>query len=219
MNKRTKRKKCFARTRLPASGRMDKHGEGFSGPYFEVFLWEDQEGLSEATGHGNDTFGCVSFSPVVSRMTRRIGEIHLIRGRWDLEIVAHEVFHASFNASRYMEDPGHQIRSCLDKFFVNDAEERLAYRHGRMCDLLYGWLWMVDVNPNWKRVSGEQEEGRSRLAEGRPETGGPVEGSGSAAVEGGGRENQGENRRGQGQARGSAAVLRRGQGGEQKDKG
>lgn len=137
---------------------MDKHEAGLTGPYFEVFLWATQKDFMEATGHGEDTRACVSFSPRVSRMTRRVGEIHLIRGGWDLEVVAHEAFHASFNASRYMEDPGHQIRSCLGKDFVNEAEERLAYRHGRLCDRLYSWLWLVDPSSKWQRRSGEQKE-------------------------------------------------------------
>jgi len=153
--------------------------------FFSLYLWETQAAMVEQAQTGHEgTQGCCcpqrEFAPIprrtwwrwmalkllpdkwaakVMRFKYRVppkaGELHFIAGEWDLELVAHECFHAtvvairaygldsklicdgSMGASlgRWLDDP--------DRGKVPD-EELAAYINGELVAEVWKWLGAVD---------------------------------------------------------------------------
>lgn len=113
--------------------------------YYKVYLWEDEEALYANTdSEVFDYIGMCCHAPYIVRFDEdnrihkcphRMGAIHLVRGKWSLEAVAHECFHAIAHIGSVLQiDPSKNI----------NAEEKLAYIHGEMVSSIYRWLWEVD---------------------------------------------------------------------------
>lgn len=127
----------------------------FPGHYYRVFLWKDQAAMLDNTtldGEERDEacggiachapyIGCIgNDGRSMNRAPKRLGEIHFIRDSWNMEVVAHECFHASNNVCKILNiDPQDDIV----------LEERAAYIQGELVDEIYGWLWKMDRADGW----------------------------------------------------------------------
>lgn len=130
--------------------------DGLPNRYYSVFLWSDRAAMMAAfpndiQEHDNtDAFCCHGLivfgqpnnqGPVRIRTARRVGEIHFLTGKWDMEVVAHECFHATMHICEIMAvEPMRHI----------EMQEIAAYLHGEMVDKIYRWLWQVESKNNKK---------------------------------------------------------------------
>lgn len=129
------------RQRIKAKG--DPH-------YLMAYLWKTREALIRNTNVGAGAAACHCPTPQRLEFRKRrgkppleifhppplLGELHFIAGKWDTEIVHHEITHAAL----------HRLRA----FGVNvegldmEDEEPHCYAVGRWADQVYRWLWKVD---------------------------------------------------------------------------
>jgi len=119
--------------------------------YFHVFLWKDQESFKKNT-MGNDVgniVGCANLSPTIIEFTDKgereivrpkLGEVHFISGKWDTEIVAHELCHALIHRLRMIAPKAGDVVEQKD-----DSEETICYEFGRWVDEVYRLLWKHDT--------------------------------------------------------------------------
>ena len=141
--------KCVAQWKLKADEK----------PYYwHVYLWEDQASFMNNTGPDvgskllNDHMptGCHCAVPTLIDQDTgqlvpdpKIGEIHFIKGKWDMEVVAHELLHAMF----------HKLNTlCICPKAISedmDRQEPVCYEFGAWMDILYRKLWEADPNPKW----------------------------------------------------------------------
>lgn len=59
-----------------------------------------------------------------------IAEVHLIRSQLGMEVITHELFHATCAWARRV---GFPVARLVAEDSVNEDEERIAYVHGRLC--------------------------------------------------------------------------------------
>ena len=86
----------------------------FPGHYYRGFLWNDLETMREAIATVDDDFANVlaacchdlyiqvipASGRVENKCPKRMGELHFARGKWDMNLVCHECFHATTNICR-----------------------------------------------------------------------------------------------------------------------
>ncbi len=118
--------------------------------YLMAYLWKTREAFQQNTGIG--PYSCACHVPTEQRLEFRkqrgkpaieiyhppplLGELHFIVGKWDTEIVHHEMTHALLHRLRAF---GVHLES-LDM----DDEEPHCYVAGRWADQVYRWLWATD---------------------------------------------------------------------------
>lgn len=101
--------------------------------FYEVYLWDDEIALQKYLDDkkGGKTLGLTCNEPREAlRSKNKIGEIHFASGCWNMNIVAHECLHATFNIMRLLG---------LDYAQVEN-EERICYFHGELTQGVYRWL-------------------------------------------------------------------------------
>jgi len=125
--------------------------------YWHVFLWRDKEALIAGTKDMEDgkAIGCHCPSSTIMDVesgelypSPKRGEVHFIVGRWNEEIVAHELQHAILHRLRTMLPSYKEI---LGQDDIN-AEEEICYEFGRWFASTWKWLWENDPSSKWKRV-------------------------------------------------------------------
>jgi len=120
--------------------------------YWHVFLWEDRESFEansrESKGalgvHNPCTFtvdgkGNYHFPP-------KMGEIHFIKDKWNLEIVVHELMHAFLFRISALSD----VNGLFNQ--VGDLDEKHCLEFGQWVENIYTALWEVNPVKGWKKV-------------------------------------------------------------------
>lgn len=149
---------CAARAKLKLSIRPH---------YYDLFLWEHVEALKaclddvervdlelEKERGGEPTaFCCHSVwheyeedDVWKEKWPRKLGEIHFLKGKWDLEVVSHECEHAKTHICRRLH---------INPLNAIDEEEQAAYILGEMVQATYRWLWKVDKDGKYA-TAGEK---------------------------------------------------------------
>ena len=121
-----------------ASGGLDVH--------WKVFLWPNRElfHAKMTDSAGADGMHCAHpyFTHIVTRKHRPmrvVGSIHFVRGKWDMEVVAHECLHA---IAHYIRATGSKaIGHWTDNM---EKEEAICYPFGKLVDEIYRKLWELD---------------------------------------------------------------------------
>ena len=121
--------------------------------YFHVFLWKTQEAFDKNTLDNNpgEALGCANLAPdiicfntVTKEETQiirpKLGEIHFIKGKWNMEIVAHELMHAIIHRIRLMAKPTFEEIANQE----GDSEEEICWEFGWWVDQIYRLLWDTD---------------------------------------------------------------------------
>ncbi len=118
--------------------------------FYRGYLWQDQASMVdnidfEDTSDNDSCYAACTHAPLATtfpkdgpitvRAPRLLGELHFIRGKWNLEVVSHECLHALKNICLAMN-----IQFMLD----NMHEEKAAYIHGVMVKEVYAWLCHKD---------------------------------------------------------------------------
>lgn len=128
--------------------------------YFHVFLWADQESFDKNT-NGNKPYmsaGCVNLAPTIIEITKnserefvrpKLGEIHFIKNKWNIEIVAHELCHALIHRIRMIKPTVKQI---IEQ--EGDSEEMICYEFGEWVNAIYNLLWNENPNKKWIKRKG-----------------------------------------------------------------
>ena len=105
-----KRKKCedklMAKYKMPFTE---------SKRFYTVFLWEDQQSFDENTMDNcpGEAAACVNHIDIGAMVNtkggkvkllppRKLGEIHFIKDKWNIEIIAHETMHVFLNRMRVL---------------------------------------------------------------------------------------------------------------------
>lgn len=126
------------------------------GYYFHVFLWASQNSFDVNTCNNapGEAAGCCNLAPSilmigsdgseVEIIRKKLGEVHFIKGKWTLEIVAHELCHALIQRLRMIEPSAEKV---IEQ--TGDSEEIICYEFGRWVDSVYRLLWKHDA-PNQK---------------------------------------------------------------------
>ena len=130
--------------------------------YFHAFLWEDKESFDANTydGSGHGVVGLCNLAPTIilyngkteKKIIRpKLGEVHFIKGKWDLEIVAHELCHALIQRLRMILPNAEQVveQEC-------DYEEDICYEFGAWVDEIYRLLYENDNPKNWITVEADK---------------------------------------------------------------
>jgi len=76
---------------------------------------------------------------------RKLGEVHFVRGNWNLEIVVHELTHAAFHRFRACVALGRRSGASMED------EESVCYPVGVWAGQVYRWLWKTDP-PNLRKA-------------------------------------------------------------------
>jgi len=122
--------------------------------YFHVLLWEDQESFDQNTIDNipHESSGCINLAPTIIKFSDgneeeiikpKLGEVHFIKNKWTMEIVAHELCHALIHRIRMILPSANEIMEQDD-----DSEEIICYEFGRWAEQIYRSLW--EVNPYGK---------------------------------------------------------------------
>ena len=137
--------------------------------YFHVFLWKNKKAFIQNTLDNEDkcSIACVNLAPTIYEISQiydgtcvnttstyyydigsyerkiirpKLGEIHFIKDKWGLEIVAHELCHALMHRIRQLKPNFEHI---IEQ--VNGAEESICYEYGQWLEDIYRFLW--ETNP------------------------------------------------------------------------
>jgi hypothetical protein len=123
--------------------------------YFHVFLWKNQKAFDENTLDNNPhtSLGCVNLAPTIMLFTNKgtkkiirpkLGEVHFIKDKWDLEVVAHELCHALIQRLRMIKP---SAKSVVEQ--TKNNEETICYEFGEWVDKIYRMLWKVNKSKSW----------------------------------------------------------------------
>lgn len=141
--------------------------------YYHVFLWKTEKDFYKNT-EDTETHGscaCVNFSPTIVEMYKdkntnttepkkkvaykektiirpKLGEIHFIKDKWNLEIVAHELCHAIMHRIRQLNDNGQEIMEQEE-----EKEEEICYEFGAWMEVLYRELWEINPPFEYKKTN------------------------------------------------------------------
>lgn len=119
-----------------------------------AYLWSSVEAMHANThlAPGSNAIAC--FCPALTRvrylgrgLSRHavykpfplLGELHFVAGRWDTEVVHHELTHAALARLRAFG----LIPEGMD---MDEHEEPFCYVLGQWTDRVYRWLWKMDRN-------------------------------------------------------------------------
>jgi len=131
--------------------------------YFHVFLWATQEDFDKNTldNISYESSGCVNFAPSIIECSSegereivrpKLGEIHFIKKKWTIEVVAHELCHALIHRLRVIEPKAQDV---VDQ--ENESEELICYEFGAWVDQIYRLLWKDDPPPQWSYLENENK--------------------------------------------------------------
>lgn len=123
--------------------------------YWDVFLWQDSAALVANTiGMDASVSGCHCSLPVLADPesgdllpTPKMGEVHFIKGAWDMEVVAHELQHAIIHRMKMLcpSPMSFIMQDCIEQ------EEEVCYDFGRWFAHIYRWLWSIDPGDKWEK--------------------------------------------------------------------
>jgi hypothetical protein len=119
--------------------------------YFHVFLWKNKKAFIQNTldNENKCSIACVNLAPTIYEISQiyerkiirpKLGEIHFIKDKWGLEIVAHELCHALMHRVRQLKP---NFKHIIEQ--VNGAEETICYEYGQWVEDIYRFLW--ETNP------------------------------------------------------------------------
>lgn len=119
------------------------------GFYFHVYLWKNHKDFVENTSPdvGYEALGCCSFNPTFvgpngeEKIYPKLGEVHFIKGKWDMEVVVHELTHALF-----------YILTLWPLKSKDEPYERNCLMFGDWVNQIYLGLWKYDPNKNWEKT-------------------------------------------------------------------
>lgn len=126
--------------------------------YFHVFLWDNQNSFDRNTMDNipNRSSGCVNLSSYIIYPERKIkpklGEIHFIKDKWNMEIVAHELQHALIHRIRALEAPA--FSEIIDQ--CGSSEEDICYEFGEWVNKVYSLLWEFNPGSVWTKTGETQ---------------------------------------------------------------
>lgn len=119
--------------------------------YYKVFLWKDRADYEEAAKPEKPdvtTAMCVSDLYIRDdgswEVHPKLGEIHFQSGDWDVNIVSHEVLHATLHRTRYVAPFTDAVMNDLAPSFDSEDEETIAYEHGAWVESCMRWLTNTD---------------------------------------------------------------------------
>ena len=128
--------------------------------YFHCFLWRDRKSFEENTLDNKPykSTACVNLSPTILIFTKgqkkpqkvvypKLGEIHFISGKWDMEVVAHELCHTLIHRLRMIKP---SAKSVIEQ--IKNNEEDICYEFGAWVSEIYKKLWEIDKPKGWKKV-------------------------------------------------------------------
>jgi hypothetical protein len=117
--------------------RFRLYPESRRGLYLAVFVWPTRASMQRRWGpHPPRTDGfCHPFIVqqfVGGRWRTRpvVAEVHFHRARLSMEVVTHELFHATIAWARRIRFDFARLNA---EDSINEDEERLTYAHGRLC--------------------------------------------------------------------------------------
>lgn len=118
--------------------------------YIQVVLWKEQSDMLCHIGEPEETgiqavtlFDTYVENPITgenSPTSYKIAELHFVSNMWNINVVAHEVFHAIVHRMRIMY-PGAAL---LPYEQYADAEEEIAYELGNWVQKVFTWLFNND---------------------------------------------------------------------------
>lgn len=147
-------KRIKDRTNLVARADLKVTG---SRHYFQLYLWRDLISFRANSMDNEKAVACVNFEPTIIEFSNNTeneiirpkrGEIHFVVGKWNIEIVAHEIGHALIERMRLF--PPH-ADAIIEQ--TADAEEEICHELGQWVDNVYRWLWEHNPNVLWKYKS------------------------------------------------------------------
>lgn len=124
--------------------------------YWHIFLWRDKKSFIANTKQTDEhTVAChccasILVDPESGEIlpSKKLGEVHFLAGKWNMEIVSHELQHAIVHRMRCLCPSFNKID--LD---IN-AEEEICYEFGEWLSNTYRWLWEQDKPSSWVYVPG-----------------------------------------------------------------
>jgi len=126
--------------------------------YFNLYLWEDQKQFCYKTKQDSETWGYCRFSPVnvdlktnkESPSRPKLGEVHFIKDKWDLEIVSHELCHCLLVRLEILKPRFSDVIEYNDNSY-----EDICYEFGKWVEDVYAWLWKVNPSEKWVRKNDQ----------------------------------------------------------------
>lgn len=133
--------------------------------YWHVYLWEDTDALyanvgSDVADNRSPNHTCNACHCAVPTLVDqdtlqlvpdpKLGELHFIKGKWDMEVVAHELLHAMFHKLNTLCICPKEVSEDIDK------QEPVCYEFGRWANDLYRKLWGADPNPKWEKEPADE---------------------------------------------------------------
>lgn len=117
--------------------------------YINILLWREHADMLSHLGEQDpglqavtqlDAFIENSLTGEVSPLSYKIAEIHFARDCWNVNVVAHEIFHAIVHRMRLMYPAAHLLAH--EEYAA--AEEEVAYELGNWVERVHAWLWQID---------------------------------------------------------------------------
>ena len=126
--------------------------------YFHMYLWENKESMmlnapDDVKGSDSEAMAALATSIIKIHsdgtesdeiIYPKLGEIHFIKDRWDMNIVAHELMHIMIHKIR-------MVGPEFEKIIYQDenAEEETCYLFGDWVSEVYLKLWEVNPSMKW----------------------------------------------------------------------
>lgn len=135
-----------------ATTRLKRRGDRY---YLDAFLWRTAGEMRRVLSLRDGAYGChhpMPYREIINDRGRaidrwagpKLGEIHVVRNNWNMEVVSHEIAHAVI----------HRLRAtALSKkdLDMDKEEEPICYAAGTWADQLYRWLWKRNPSKKWRR--------------------------------------------------------------------
>ena len=123
--------------------------------YFNIYLWDTHKDFCYKTKYTEEVGGCFHPEPVEELLDSdevipsrpKLGEIHLIKDKWDLEVVTHELCHALLLRLEILKPTFYDAIDYND----NISHEDICYEFGIWVETVYGWLWQINPSKKWRR--------------------------------------------------------------------
>ena len=123
--------------------------------YFNIYLWDTHKEFQYKTHYRENTLGCCKFTPILEDLHEdkrhpwkpKLGDIHLIKDKWSLEIVSHELCHALLLRLDILKP---RFNEAIP---TDNAElyESICYEFGIWVETVYGWLWQINPSKKWRK--------------------------------------------------------------------
>jgi hypothetical protein len=142
-------KRRISRDKIVGKLRVNSSRKPF---YIQVILWKAHPDMLAHLGENDPQLQAVTqldafmenpLTGEVSPLSQKIAEIHFAADAWNVNVVAHEVFHAIVHRMRLMYPAAHLLPH--EEYAA--AEEEIAYELGNWVERIHTWLWSVDPGP------------------------------------------------------------------------